>query len=662
VRFISAALAILCLSCRSSRPVEPIDVVLITIDTLRADHVGAYGDARASTPSLDGLAARGITFEDVVAPAPLTLPSHASILTGTTPLRHGVHDNGFVLSSSISTIAERFAAYGYETAAFVSGFPLSRRFGLARGFSVYNDQFTRGDTHGRSAALERPADGTVASAITWLERDRPDQSPKHSITRSPIFLWVHFFDPHAPYEPPEPFRTRFEQRLYDGEIAFVDAQLGVLLRALRYTRQGRETLIAVCGDHGEGLGDHREPTHGLFLYDSTLRVPLILAGPGIAAGLRPKTSISLIDVAPTLLETAGVGALSGAEGSSLRRFWTRSRVATAGTETGTYAESLFGQLCCGWAPLRGWRDGPWMLIDAPRVELYDLVRDPRQAHNVAADHPVEVLRLRGALDSARTREQLAGAPATTAVLTGDARNRLRTLGYVTGGGSNASMRDPKDMIEVSTRMGEAIDREEVDPANAAAVLAAVVREDPENSTARRHLGIALMRQRRYNDAAKVLQELEAGGDRGHETATLLADIAIARGDLGRARSRLEAVYAQNPDDLAVAFKLALVLARLGASTESIRLFTTIVEREPDNLDAAVDLASALLGDGRAEEAIPQFVKAIASGADTPLAWSGLGFARMRVGDRAAAAEAFRHSLRLDPNQRSVTEALRQATR
>jgi arylsulfatase A-like enzyme/Flp pilus assembly protein TadD len=661
VRFISAALAILCLSCGSSRPVGPIDVVLITIDTLRADHVGAYGDARASTPSLDGLAARGITFESVVAPAPLTLPSHASVLTGTTPLRHGVHDNGFVLSSSISTVAERFAAYGYETAAFVSGFPLSRRFGLARGFAVYNDQFTRGDTHGRSAPLERPADETVAAAIAWLERDRPDQSPKHSITRSPIFLWVHFFDPHAPYEPPEPFRTRFEQRPYDGEIAFVDAQLGVLFGALGYTRQGRETLIAVCGDHGEGLGDHREPTHGLFLYDSTLRVPLIIAGPGIAAGLRPRTSISLIDVAPTLLETAGVGALSGAEGSSLRRFWTRSRLATAGTETGIYAESLFGQLCCGWAPLRAWRDGQWMLIDAPRVELYDLVRDPRQAHNVAADHPVEVSRLRGALDSARTREP-AGAPATAGALTEHTRNRLHSLGYMTGGGSSASMRDPKDMIEVSTRMGEAIEREEVDPADAAAALAAVVREDPENSTARRHLGIALMRQRRYNDAAKILQELEAGGDRGHETATLLADIAIARGDLAGARSRLEAVYAQNPDDLAVAFKLALVLARLGASSESIRLFRTIVEREPDNLDAAVDLASALLGDGRAEEAIPQFVKAISSGANTPLAWSGLGFARMQVGDRAAAAEAFRQSLRLDPNQHSVAEALRQATR
>src|SRR6185295_19211933 len=261
----------------------PPDVLLITVDTLRADHLGAYGDAQALTPVIDGLAARGARFAQVIAPAPLTLPSHASIFTATTPFTHGVRDNaGFVLGPALPTLAERFRAAGYSTAAFVSGYPLHRRFGLARGFDQYDDRLTRGGDRARPAAVERRADETIAAVETWLGRPAPGP-------RRPMFLWVHLFDPHAPYEAPEPYRTRFGERPYDGEVAFVDAQIGALLQRVTQARPDRASVVAVTSDHGEGLGEHGEPTHGLFVYDSTIRVPLVLAGPGVPAGrvIRP---------------------------------------------------------------------------------------------------------------------------------------------------------------------------------------------------------------------------------------------------------------------------------------------------------------------------------------------------------------------------------------
>jgi arylsulfatase A-like enzyme len=330
------------------------DVLLVTIDTLRADHVGCYGDGNAATPVMDGLASRGVRFAEAIAPVPLTLPSHASLLTATTPLVHGVRDNaGFVLGAAPPTVAEAFRAAGYSTAAFVSGFPVSRRFGLGRGFDAYDDRFPRGDDPARPSYVERRADETVAAATEWLRGRQSDAI-------RPVFAWVHFFDPHAPYDAPEPYRSRFRQRPYDGEIAFADAQLGALLAAWRSLRPGRDPLVVVAADHGEGLGEHGEPTHGLFIYDSTLRVPLIASGPGIPAGRTVTGAVSLIDVAPTLLDFAGLPPLKDSEGHSLRAAMTSGH----GRDEAVYAESLFARLGFGWAPLHGWRHRGLMFIDA----------------------------------------------------------------------------------------------------------------------------------------------------------------------------------------------------------------------------------------------------------------------------------------------------------
>jgi arylsulfatase A-like enzyme/Tfp pilus assembly protein PilF len=646
---LAAAALLAWLNHRGHRGSDPIDIILVTIDTLRADHLGCYGDAQAATPVLDRLAAGGTRFAWAIAPIPLTLPSHVSLFTATTPLVHDVRDNvGFSLSPSLPTLAERFASAGYDTAAFVSGFSLNRSVGLARGFGVYDDRFTRGGDAARPAAVERRGDETVAAAVAWLERAREDARP--------LFVWVHLFDPHAPYDPPEPYRTRFSQHLYDGEVAFTDAQLGVLLEALRQARPNRPALVAVTADHGEGLGDHDEPTHGLFVYDSTVHVPLVISGPGVGAGRVETTAVRLIDLAPTLLDIAGVAPLDRAEGVSLRPMFSSNHRPIDGRPA--YVESLFGRLCCGWAPLHAWRDGRWMLIDAPHLELYDIPSDPGQLRNVAAAHPDEVARLRLALDAALERERAANPGPATA----DTRDRLRSLGYAAGGGGvKPSLRDPKEVVGLSTRIGQAVEIEDAEPASAQALFERLLQEDPTNPLIRRHLGMAFMAQRQYERASQILGALAADGDAGAETAALLADLAIERGDLADARSRLEALHARNSEDTEIAFKLGIVLAQAGDPDRAVSLFRSVVDRAPQNVDALVDLGGALLKLGRSSEAVPYFARAADRAAASPLVWNGLGFAKLESGDPAGAVNAFQRSLRLDPNQPEVTAALRQAT-
>src|SRR5439155_12699307 len=282
------------------RPLLPVraapDILLITLDTTRADHLGAYGDRRAQTPRLDQLARDGVLFERAIAAAPITLPAHASLLTGIYPFTHGVRNNGsFSLRPAVPTLTTVLHERGYVTAAFVSAFVLDRRYGLAQGFDTYNDRFVRTDARGE---LERRGDETARAAGEWLNRVGRDERP--------LFLWVHLYDPHDPYDPPPPFREAFAGRPYDGEIAFADQAVGAIFD--QYARLGRRVppIVAVVGDHGESLGEHEEETHAMFVYESTLRVPLILSWPGhLPAGRRVPAVVRGIDLAPTLLDLAG---------------------------------------------------------------------------------------------------------------------------------------------------------------------------------------------------------------------------------------------------------------------------------------------------------------------------------------------------------------------
>jgi len=481
------------------------NVLLITIDTLRADRLGCYGDREAATPVLDALAARGVRFPDAVAHVPLTLPSHATILTGLTPLKHGVRDNaGFVLGPSIRTLAEQFRASGFDTAAFVSGFPVHHRFGLGRGFNVYDDRFPRGEDPARPPYIERRGDQTVAAASAWLARR---QDPE---TR-PFFLWLHLFDPHAPYDPPEPFKSRFSARPYDGEVAFADAQIGVLLDQLAQAGLVDRTLVLATSDHGEGLGEHAEPTHGLFIYDSTIRVPLILAGPGIPSGRVVASLARGIDVAPTLLDLAHLPPLPDAEGRSLKATWGERKA----VDEPAYVESLFGRLSFGWAPLYGWRDRQLMFIDAPRPELYDARTDPGQLHDLSGARTADADRYRHVIEAAVSRAPAAQPGPTSR----EARDRLRSLGYTGGAGSitSPSLRDPKDSAELAVRIENATTLERTDPKKAVDEFQSILKEDPNNPLAHRRLALTLANLHEFEHALVEVGQLTAAGDTSTET-------------------------------------------------------------------------------------------------------------------------------------------------
>jgi arylsulfatase A-like enzyme/tetratricopeptide (TPR) repeat protein len=696
-------------------PARPVSVVLITIDTLRADHLGCYGDRTASTPVLDAMAARGARFPTAVMHVPLTLPSHASILTGVTPLVHGVRNNAeFVLGPTPPTLAEQFKHAGYDTAAFVSGFPVHRRFGLGRGFDVYDDAFPRGDDPTALPYVERRADATVRAALAWLHPS-PEGRPR------PFFLWLHLFDPHAPYAPPEPYLSRFRERPYDGEIAFADAEIGVLLDSIQRARPADPVIVLATSDHGESLGEHGEPTHGLFIYDSTIRVPLILAGPGVSAGRVVPALARGIDVAPTLLDLARLPPLSGAEGRSLMPAIDNPASAT---DEPAYVESLYARLSFGWAPLHGLRDTNWLYVEAPQPELYDAAHDTAQLRNLATERPAEAARYRRAVAAAVDK----GRPVASSAQPREATERLRSLGYAGGGTvANPSLRDPKSLIAVAVRIENAIANERADPEAAVAEFRAVLKEDPGNPVARRQLALALSSERHFGEAiaefmriiddgiatpetwislsdtyrlaGRLPEALETGrkaserdpatpdgadamgkalvalgrhaeAQSAFERALALqpddpdalaglADLAIERGDFSGAQQRLAALVSRDPDDAAAVLKLGVVLVRLGQLEPAIDLFTRVVSARPTNAEALTNLAGALAKAGRPADAVPVFERAIDAGAVSAVVLNGLGFARLEAGDTPGAAEALRRSLRLKPDQPNVAAALKQ---
>jgi arylsulfatase A-like enzyme len=532
--------------------------VLVTIDTLRADHVGCYGAEPTATPTLDALAARGARFETAISPAPLTLPSHATLLTGLDPPRHGVRANGaYRLGPDWPTLAERLADEGLATAAFVSAFVLERRFGLARGFEHYDDAL--GVQLDDVGVASRPAGATVDAALAWLEA-----APAR------FFLWLHLYDPHAPYEPPEPHRSRHFGRPYDGEIAYADAELGRLLEAIDARFPDGRTLVAVTSDHGESLGEHGEPTHAFGVYDATQRVPLLLAGPGVPEGRVVTPLVRLADLAPTLLALFGQPPLterpaespaSSAEhaGESLLPLLHHEPEAPARV---AWVETLATQLDVGWSPLLGVRTEHHKYVRAPRPELYDLVRDPNETRNVASEQPARVAEL-DALVAERVADQRVAPnrgvePETT--------DHLVALGYLT---SSASTRDASTLgvvggVDPKDRMGEL-------------------------STLREAL--TLLKRRRGPEALARFAELRSSGFeievlRG-EAALLAGRPEVAREAAGRAR-QLDAERAS------AIVLLGRVEETTGRPEEAIALFQQALARDPQS-------GPALLGLGRLAE-------------------------------------------------------------
>ena len=690
------------------RPRPRPNVLLVTIDTLRADRLGCYGDSAAATPVLDALAARGVRFTTAVAHVPLTAPSHASILTGLLPLGHGVRDNGsFVLPPAPTTLAEVFRDGGYRTAAFVSGFPLDHRFGFARGFETYDDRLLRGRDPRRAPYVERTAEEVTRAAGDWIRG-----------ARAPWFAWVHYFDPHAPYEPPGELAVRFASSPYDGEVAFVDRELGRLLAVADSPR----TLVLVTSDHGESLGEHGEATHGVFVYDATLRVPWIMAGPGIPRRRVSSVVARGIDVAPTLLDYSGLRVPRAMQGRPLRP----AADGRPMEDAPAYAESLFCRLNLGWAELHAWRTAQWKLIEGPRPELYDIGADPGETRDVSSVRADDARALREALGRA-----LEARPPDASTVPGrEVQERLRSLGYVAGAAAaRPTGRDPKDGIALVERLERGLAEARADPLLALAELSAVLAAEPDAPLARRYRATAYQFAGRYDDSVADIRALEARGPLSLEDLTVLAEslrlggrhdealatldraaaldphapepallrartlrtvgrneeagaalrqalaldpgsgearrglgeLALERGATDEAASLLESIVAGDPTDAPALVKLGVVRMRGGRVDEALGLFAQAVALDPRNPEALLDLAGALGKSGRSAAAIPHFEKAIEVGGRSTTALNGLGVARLESGDAAGAARAFRESLALDPHQAGIADLLRQAS-
>jgi len=445
--------ALLASGCAGGAPREqPTNVLLITLDTVRADRLGAYGYQGSQTPAIDRLAAEGIRFEHAIAPAPTTLPSHASLFTGLAPPSHGVRDNAANgLADSASTLAEMFHGAGYATGAFVGAYVLDAGRGLAQGFDVYNGVAVSGVSPTSLQEAERRGDFVVEAALPWLREQQ-----------GPWFAWIHLFDAHAPYAAPDPFGTRGADA-YDGEIAWLDAIVGGLRGQLESAGQWADTTVVLTADHGESLGEHGEPTHGFFIYEATTRIPLIVrpadnldadARSALARGSAVDTPVALIDVFPTLAELQALTPPPGLQGRSLLP----ALRGEALEMVPIYSETLYPLLQFGWHDLRAITVGTDKLIEAPTVELFDLAADPGEADNLAAGSERIIDELRGAM-APWVEPDLSGDAAAGVTSDPEQLAALRALGYVAvaRAAGGADLPDPKDKIatfqRITTAMG-----------------------------------------------------------------------------------------------------------------------------------------------------------------------------------------------------------------
>jgi choline-sulfatase len=481
-----------------------LNLLVITLDTTRADHLGAYGARNVETPNLDTLAREGVLFEEAGAVAPLTLPAHCSMFTGRFPPEHGVRDNGgFFLSPDQTTLAAVLKQAGFATGAVVAAFVLDSKWGLNQGFDTYVDDFDMSKVQQLSpGSVQRPGNEVVDKALPWLQRVKGKR----------FFGWLHFYDPHTPYTPPEPYRSRYRDRPYDGEIAFVDAQIGRVIEALRQEGLLDKTIIAVLGDHGESLGEHGEDAHGFFIYQSSTHVPFIIRAPfaALGEGRRVADPVREVDLMPTVLDLLGVPVPESVAGTTLIPLMTGARKTL---DLEGYSEAMYPLHHYGWSELKGLRSGRFKLIDAPRPELYDLEQDPREQTNVfearrsLGDTMIRQLR---ALEAGFTRR---GAPAATPTdVDPEVRARLAALGYVgsfvaTSAGPKTGRADPKDKRGIFNQMTLARDlaQEEGGTEKAIAMLRQVVASDPEVIDAWFMLGNTHLKSRKFADAIEYFK-------------------------------------------------------------------------------------------------------------------------------------------------------------
>jgi arylsulfatase A-like enzyme/tetratricopeptide (TPR) repeat protein len=622
-----------------------LDVLLITIDTLRADYLSCYNQTNIKTPQIDRLAAQGLLFSRAYAHNVLTLPSHINILTGTYPFFHGVRDNiGFRLSEESILISEILKEKGYRTAAFIGAFPLDERFGLNQGFDLYDDFYGNTSYLHDLFYVERPADKVIDAAMDWIGKKQPNNT---------WFCWIHLFDPHSPYNPPQAFKEKYPSDFYGGEVAFVDQELGRLFDFLAKRKDKSFPLTILTSDHGESLGEHGEQTHGVFAYNSTLQVPLVIYQPKIFPRAQTfKEIVGHIDIAPTILDILGLKIPKDMQGRSLLRL---SKKPSTWKEQDYYFESLSPNLLRNWAPLHGLIRGSSKFISLPLPELYDLDKDPSEKNNLIADKSRQADELKRGLSQILGRE---GQPLSSRRLeTRETIEKLQSLGYLAHSFSTSqkinftAKDDPKELIRLDQKMQEGVIAYQLqDIPRAIKIFEAILAERPDFTIIYSNLAFIMRETGRLDQAVEyVRRALElAPGD-----PFLMSHLAMyyqESGQLNQARTLLEGLAQSDPHDVETLNLLGVTYWKLGSNQEAIAVFQKAVALDKGDAGLYNNLGSVYLSQQDYSQANEYFEKALSYDSNLASAHNGIGVIKARNNQLAEAVLEWKRAVSLDKKQ------------
>ena len=598
------------------------NVVVITIDTLRADHLGCYGNQQIRTPNIDSLAADGVHFERAYTPVPVTLPAHTVLFTGTYPLLSGIHDfSANKLSPTQPTLASVLKEQGYTTGAVIGSAVLDSRFGLNRGFDFYYDHFDFNRLQESNLdEMERPGNVVADIALDWLA--------KHD--KNKFFLWMHLYDPHFPYRPPEPYSEQYKNRPYDGEIAFADAQVGRLIRFLKDKGLYQNTIIVLTGDHGESLGEHGEKTHGFFIYNATLRIPVIFHLPGQKLGNRMSELVSLADLMPTVLQVLKVDVPSQVQGRNLLPLMTTKK---EDQSQGLYAETFLPRLHFNWSELRGIETKNYHFIDAPKPELYDLAKDPGETQNLYSTKKAVADEMRARLTTLIRQYGGGQELAEKTGLDPALMERLKSLGYAgfSGGGSptvsNRSLPDPKDRIQLYELFSDAVaESQHGKYPESTEKLSLVLKTEPDSIPAHYLLGLNYYRMREFPKAVEHLRR----------------------------------VVQMSPDYALAVFQLGLAYGQMGEWEQAIESLKRTLQLDATNFSASYNLGAAYLQKKMVPEAVIAFRQCITTAPDYAPGHRALGEVLLYQGQINEALAELRRATELDPHEPGAHLALAKA--
>lgn len=629
---------------KSAPPARRANVILITVDTLRADRLGSYGAKNVATPAMDSLAKDGILFERAIAQVPLTVPSHDAIMTGTYPFQNGVQDfTSAPLGPEFQTIAQALDRNGYDTGAVVSAFVLDRSWGLARGFKHYDDAFPASTFQEKDIGLvDRRAAASVDKALAWLRKPRS----------KPFFLWLHLYDPHSPYDPPEPFRSRYRGREYDGEIAYADSHLGRLFAWLKQKRAYDNSLIVLVSDHGESLGEHGEKEHGYFIYHATTRVPLIVKlahGMRVsAAGKRMQQPVETIAIPATILELLGIR-------DSLQKQLQAESLFTPSSERDTaYSETFYPFSSFGWNPLHSVESARYKYVDAPEQELYDLSSDPAETRNVISQQPAMAAVLKQELQQRLALGDKLRSTSSSGDLPPETVEKLRALGYlayktpVPAEAIAKGLPDPKAKLPEFNAILEAGDAFHTGNfSRGEALLAKVQEQEPQLYLIPFMLAEAKARQQDWPAAQANFERALALNPNFDQAMTGLARTLRLQNNYDAARSMLQKALKQNSNNFRAWYELGWVESKQ-APAAAIAAFEKAIEIQPNFSFGHRDLGMLQFQQKNYSEAAKRLSEAAKLGVSDAELWNFLGISYSRLNQLQAAVRSYKRALALNP--------------